>query len=169
MSSEVTPPPHYTGRKYALPLKSSAQKLTWMAEYRKRPEVVARQREYLKQWRKAHPDRQRLPKGMTSSDYWKQVNARRKEYTRAWKRGHLLARYGLTLDAYAQLMEAQGGKCAMPFCQRSGRLVVDHDHVTGVVRGLLCIPCNAFLGFFDRHPDLVRHVRAYLGRSEAVS
>jgi hypothetical protein len=56
--------------------------------------------------------------------------------------------YGLTHDEYMVLLEAQGGACAI--CGDSGQrraLAVDHDHVTGAVRGLLCDRCNPMLGY----------------------
>lgn len=56
--------------------------------------------------------------------------------------------YGLKEHEYGRLYEGQGGVCAL--CNRatgaSRRLSVDHDHATGEVRGLLCRPCNTFLG-----------------------
>lgn len=51
--------------------------------------------------------------------------------------------YGITSAEYDALYEAQGGRCAI--CRnisRSIRFAVDHDHVTGEVRGLLCKRCN---------------------------
>lgn len=53
--------------------------------------------------------------------------------------------YGLAPGEYEQLLAFQGGTCAIPTCNASGkrkRLAVDHDHVTGEVRGLLCGPHN---------------------------
>jgi hypothetical protein len=51
--------------------------------------------------------------------------------------------YGLTGDGYAQLLAAQGGKCAICRARpKSKRLAVDHDHKSGAVRGLLCSRCN---------------------------
>jgi hypothetical protein len=47
--------------------------------------------------------------------------------------------YGITEDDYDRLFKAQGGRCFI--CRRKPRtlrLAVDHDHVTGEVRGLLC-------------------------------
>ena len=52
--------------------------------------------------------------------------------------------YGLSVEEYYAIHEAQGGRCYI--CQRANgsvrRLAVDHDHDTGLVRGLLCKPCN---------------------------
>lgn len=41
----------------------------------------------------------------------------------------------------AELMEMQQGRCAV--CPSEGPLIVDHDHETGLVRGLLCRGCNS--------------------------
>jgi hypothetical protein len=51
----------------------------------------------------------------------------------------------LSEGEYWRLYEAQGRKCAFPRCRATGkvkRLAVDHDHITGEVRGLLCGPHN---------------------------
>jgi hypothetical protein len=53
--------------------------------------------------------------------------------------------YGITGEEYWRIHEAQGGHCYI--CQRAKgtgrrRLSVDHCHETGIVRGLLCQPCN---------------------------
>jgi hypothetical protein len=63
---------------------------------------------------------------------------------------HLKRTYGITEDDYQRLLEHQGGVCAI--CgqvPRAKRLAVDHDHVTGKVRGLLCandeFGCNVTL------------------------
>lgn len=56
--------------------------------------------------------------------------------------------YGIQPEAYDRLYEAQGGRCAIcaTATGRTKRLAVDHDHVTGEVRGLLCGPCNRMIG-----------------------
>lgn len=70
-----------------------------------------------------------------------------------------MALYGLTEDAYVKLWNSQGGKCAI--CSHSYRLVVDHDHATGRVRGLLCAKCNTALGALGDGPALIRYLSAY--------
>lgn len=62
----------------------------------------------------------------------------------SWER-RLMATYGITADEYWAIYEFQGGCCYI--CERATgtgkkRLSVDHDHSTGIVRGLLCTPCN---------------------------
>lgn len=53
----------------------------------------------------------------------------------------LKSRYGMTAAEYDSMLEKQRGVCAL--CgQPMARPVVDHDHQTGRVRGILCHPCN---------------------------
>ena len=59
--------------------------------------------------------------------------------SRAAHEHHILKTYGLTPEAYREILRLQEGRCFI--CQRvprSRRLAVDHDHATGEVRGLLC-------------------------------
>ena len=105
---------------------------------------------------------------------WQQDNAERlNEQRRAYRaanpdklrEGHLKRRFGLTLADYATLLAAQGGGCAI--CGRPeperGSLHVDHDHETGVVRGLLCFRCYGGLGQFDEDAERLVDAAAYLG------
>jgi hypothetical protein len=58
--------------------------------------------------------------------------------------------YGLTLEQYFSLSEAQQHVCQIcrEECTSGKRLSVDHEHSTGVVRGLLCVRCNQGIGMF---------------------
>ena len=55
---------------------------------------------------------------------------------------HLESTYGITAEEYSLLLDSQGGSCAICKGLRSYSLQVDHDHKTGLVRGLLCKQCN---------------------------
>jgi phage/plasmid primase-like uncharacterized protein len=47
-------------------------------------------------------------------------------------------------------------------CGNEGKLVVDHDHKTGHVRGMLCNHCNRGLGHFRDDPTLLEFAAQYL-------
>jgi hypothetical protein len=98
-------------------------------------------------------------------------HAARLEYRREWyrrnrdrMRAYMAARkYGITVDDYTRMREAQNGCCAI--CKRPDgrrRLAVDHDHVTKKVRALLCGPCNVTLGMMRDDPQLLRAAADYL-------
>lgn len=84
----------------------------------------------------------------------------------------LKLRYGITLSQYAKMYDDQGGVCAI--CKQpekdvdgKGRvkaLAVDHDHVTGKVRALLCHSCNTGLGKFRDDTSLLALAIAYLAK-----
>jgi hypothetical protein len=89
---------------------------------------------------------------------------RRMEKKRVRDAGHarrVQAMYGLAAGDYERLFAFQGGKCAI--CRRARgvkrRLAVDHDHATGLARGLTCSPCNSMLA--HSRDDLEFYRRAY--------
>jgi|WetSurMetagenome_2_1015567.scaffolds.fasta_scaffold179201_2 hypothetical protein len=55
--------------------------------------------------------------------------------------------YNLTPSQYIDLLRKQNFVCAI--CERVQSLVIDHDHKTNAVRGLLCNRCNWGMGFID--------------------
>jgi hypothetical protein len=73
---------------------------------------------------------------------------------------HLRRRYGIGQVDVDELLEAQGGRCAI--CGRAGPEHVDHDHRTGWVRGILCFNCNGGLGQFRDDPELLGEALTYL-------
>jgi hypothetical protein len=79
---------------------------------------------------------------------------------RAWR---LASKYGLTLEQFAA-MEAEQGGCCLICKDESPQLVVDHDHETGRVRGLLCRECNLALGYLKDRPEAAVAAAEYLSR-----
>jgi len=86
--------------------------------------------------------------------FCKQCNNRRQRKKR------LDRLYGMTEDQLSELVLAQGGYCAI--CRERAAVHVDHDHMTGAVRGVLCFPCNAALGQFKDRIDLLMSAATYL-------
>lgn len=83
--------------------------------------------------------------------------------------------YKITLKDYLILAEKQKFVCAI--CHKenfamnkchSGTLVVDHDHNTGEVRGLLCHNCNRALGLLKDNKDNIQNCLSYLERVTTI-
>lgn len=72
---------------------------------------------------------------------------------------HIQRTYGLTTEQYAEML-AHG--CGI--CGSTNNPHVDHDHVTGKVRGILCAKHNNGLGQFDDNPDMLRRAIEWLER-----
>lgn len=89
--------------------------------------------------------------------------------TRAQTDRYLTRNYGITFDTYSAMHATQGGLCALcggeGFCTAEHhqlRLVVDHCHATGRVRGLLCHNCNRALGLLKDNVQTINKAIAYL-------
>lgn len=93
-----------------------------------------------------------------------QPNApRTEEEKRLDRHKHLVRRFGITLVVYEKLFLAQKGLCAI--CggeEKNKTLAVDHDHITGKIRGLLCGSCNPAIGFLKDSPELALRAAEYL-------
>lgn len=81
----------------------------------------------------------------------------------------LMNRYGLTVEQYEEMHARQGGVCAIcgEECSSGRSLAVDHDHKTGLVRGLLCTRCNWGLGHFLDDVVRLKAAIAYLSGSDS--
>lgn len=84
------------------------------------------------------------------------------------REGHLRRKFGITIEQYNELLEQQGGVCAICFKtpeEEGVNLAVDHNHKTGEVRGILCRYCNHRLVGRHTDADLVQRIADYLRRS----
>lgn len=102
----------------------------------------------------------------------KRKNNRKKYYQtakgkQASKKGQLKLRYNLSLEEYNQKLKEQKHSCAI--CRKDEvelpkKLAVDHNHVTGQIRGLLCTSCNLGLGYFKDDINLFLSAIEYLNK-----
>jgi Autographiviridae endonuclease VII len=104
----------------------------------------------------------------TAKSYaWNQANP--EKFRANQRRSVLKTKYGLTEAARDALFTAQGNACAICRATMSaGRWkswVVDHDHETGKVRGILCGRCNRALGFMGDSLAIVETAADYLRKS----
>lgn len=111
-----------------------------------------KQRERSERWRKKHPERFRESvKGSVKK--WREKNRdkiRAKNKLRG-KADKLKYRYKITLEDYNKMLIAHNNSCAICGTHESEMrkgICIDHDHVTGKIRGLLCEPCNQGIGMF---------------------
>ncbi len=154
--------------------------------------TVEQIREYHRQWRRANPEkgreysqranRKNPGRNRAAQVRWREKNrekylAQHAEQGRRSRARHpnsevntgLKCRYGITLDQYNAMVEAQGGLCAI--CGKPEtrlhkgklkRLATDHCHDRKKVRALLCHQCNTGIGSFVDDPALLRAAAAYL-------
>lgn len=108
-------------------------------------EKVEDRMEYLKQWKRNNPDKQR--------------------------RYRLKKEYGVTPEWYDETFAAQGNGCAIcgGQCKKiedghQNYMAIDHCHGTGRVRGILCNDCNLAIGHMKDDPATLRAAADYLDR-----
>jgi hypothetical protein len=89
---------------------------------------------------------------------WNKKNPEKRRL--ASRRNKLKTQYGITIEQYDEMVLAQNGKCLI--CKNERKLVVDHSHVTGIVRGLLCNSCNRGIGYLQDNPEVTKEAVIYL-------
>ena len=133
--------------------------------------------EYAAKWRAANPEKVKAQRARTlerhreenreraSRHYYANRESRLAKQKAYYAANHQLVldrmaarKYGLDLDAYRALI--RGAVCAI--CGADGVLGVDHDHDSGVVRGVLCVNCNFLIGHGKDDPALLRAAADYL-------
>jgi hypothetical protein len=89
----------------------------------------------------------------------------KEEYRRRRRKYELTHYYGITIKDYDELAERQNNKCAICGLNPEVYLAVDHCHVSGKIRGLLCRKCNSAVGLFDNDPCRIEQAMKYLTTS----
>lgn len=100
-----------------------------------------------RRWKERHPERAAAYKH-------KHYLERKTKYLRMERERAYQKRYGIGVKEYDELFSKQNGTCAMCGKTTAGKngqfFAVDHDHLTGEIRGLLCVNCNVFLGRYEK-------------------
>jgi hypothetical protein len=76
----------------------------------------------------------------------------------------LKSKFGITEEQYWEMNRAQGGVCAIckfP-CVSGDKLCIDHCHITGKIRGLLCRNCNLALAAVNEDENLIYSLLDYI-------
>lgn len=123
-------------------------------------------------------ERRRLQKQATAKRYsnTRQFRAKQRVYMKEYRKKlpttrpdyYYRSMYGITKADRDAMIEAQGGLCAICRCPPTGTtkqnqvLHIDHDHVTGRVRAMLCSSCNFGLGKFKDDPELLAIAAQYI-------
>lgn len=106
------------------------------------------------------------PCATQSSTDWMKAKSKQ-ERQKIYLERDLQRKFGISTEIYNAVFLAQEGACAIckhPNPNRN-RLAVDHNHVTGEVRGLLCGPCNMLLHRIENDPDWANKAFSYLSKS----
>jgi hypothetical protein len=110
----------------------------------------------VKRWQQENPER---------LNAYRRARRLEPEVKRRERAGHLKRKYGISIEQYEVMLDAQEGTCAI--CKRLPgdiSLHVDHDHSSGAIRGLLCFPCNNALADFREDRQLLSEAADYLDR-----
>ena len=127
-------------------------------------------RQHSRQWRKDNPKRWKEITSKANRKRLANASPELRERLRRTRRNyHLKHSFGISVDDYETLLLKYGGVCAvckMPethIRRGSGKsLDVDHDHSTGMIRGLLCSACNSSLGLLREDSKRIRALAEYI-------
>lgn len=121
--------------------------------------------ELTKEKRAARYDSEREEAQQAGRDYY----AANAEHCKAvQRRGHYHRKYGCTPEFKEQLLESQGGVCAICGKVADGKWHLDHEHGTGRIRGVLCSRCNQGLGLFGDDPEVCSAAADYLSNPTRI-
>lgn len=138
--------------------------------------------EYARKWRLDNPERVRehsRRSRLKNPQRRKQISAEWRERNRSHlrktaidyyyrNRDHirdlfLRKRFGITSDQFDRMLRRQKGVCGLCKGPPGARqFAVDHDHVSGSVRGLLCRGCNVGIGNLKDDPKLLEKAAGYI-------
>lgn len=146
-------------------LDDKEKKKAYMAEYyRNNRDKYRRTPEQQEKHNAARREKYAKDKG-----YRETIKSKVREYQAAnpdKRKAVRLRRFSLTLQEFEMLLNQQGGKCAIcgydDLSDKNFFPLVDHDHKTGIVRGLLCLNCNQALGKLKDSVQNLDNAKRYL-------
>lgn len=97
---------------------------------------------------------------------WKKKN--RELFSKRHYKYNLYNKYGLTEAELVLVIQNQNGKCAICYLELfkiKGKPHIDHDHITGQIRGVLCSNCNIGIGFLKDSPEILLSAISYLQKN----
>jgi nitrate/TMAO reductase-like tetraheme cytochrome c subunit len=116
-------------------------------------------KEYNDRWRDRHPDYEQ-------KELYRSAEYKRATYLSVGWDHFLKKTYKLSAEGFRTKLAAQGGGCAICGRRDSGeagrQMHVDHCHKSGVIRGILCAPCNKGIGMLADSPDRLMSAATYL-------
>lgn len=116
---------------------------------------------YCKTYRQKYPDRVKASR----IKYFSKNPSKAEEYEIRHQFNRRAKKFGLTPEEYKGLIIKQNNLCAICNSPQEGKrvnLAIDHDHLTGKVRALLCGACNTGLGLFKDNKELLTKAVGYL-------
>lgn len=148
-------------------------KREWSREKRRRNPVP--KKEYKPIMSKCHPDRRHWGKGLCIACYGKEYRKFNPEVNRRatakWRiknadaiyNKHLRYRYGISIQTFNELYNQQHKQCKL--CKqplKKEEAVVDHNHTTDKLRGIVHQKCNMLIGWFEASLEYKDQITAYL-------
>ena len=88
------------------------------------------------------------------------------QYLRANRNSHLKRSFGISIEDYEMMLKDQNGVCATCLSPPKDSLRVDHDHNSGLIRGLLCHNCNVVLGLVKDDLTILGNLYEYIKNSK---
>lgn len=145
---------------YADPETRKQYHREYMREYARAHPPTSEERrvkaQYARDWREAHPEYV-APNAAASQRRWREMNP---DYAAERNRFY---NYGMLAGEYDALVEEQEHRCAI--CGAlDEKLVVDHCHDSGRVRGLLCDRCNVGIGCMGDNMERLMRAADYLAK-----
>lgn len=111
----------------------------------KKKDYYSKRKEYFVEYRKNNEEK---------------IKQYRKSYNKEYHKKKRFERYGIDEEVFTFLSEKQEHKCKI--CQNERPLVIDHCHLTGQIRGLLCRQCNSGIGLLQDDLSILERSVLYL-------